>query len=269
MKFRQVTRQSNIPPVRRYRVYDHRLKKAIHDSGNPNLFPDLRIPRSTALGWIRRPVPDVVTTEEVDLDSEALVLRCQELKRERDVAVATQKLASFTFKLFGLQIQFKRLPRGDDKSLLLGAVKNAAQLIGLTTALHAIGLSAARFAAWSRRERGCDLDDQDSCPKTFPTKLTSAERQTIRKYATNKKLAHVSTTSLAWLAKRRGELFASATTWCKLVRKEKLRTALPRVYPATPKVGIRAEHPCQIWHIDVSHHSPSRWHQGVYSSHHR
>jgi len=62
----------------------------------------------------------------------------------------------------------------------------------------------------------------------------------------------VSTISLAWLAKRKGDLFASATTWCKIVRKEKLRTALPRVYRAAPKVGIRAAHPCQIWHIDVS-----------------
>jgi len=133
-----------------------------------------------------------------------------------------------------------------------GCNLTAAHLIGLTTALSAIGLSTARFAAWSRRERGCDLDDQDSCPKTFPSKLTTAERQTIRRYARDKKLAHVSTTSLAWLAKRKGDLFASATTWCKLVRKEKLRTALPRIYPAAPKVGIRADHPCQIWHIDVS-----------------
>ena len=38
----------------RYRSYDHRLKRAIATSRDPALFPELAIPRSTALGWIRR-----------------------------------------------------------------------------------------------------------------------------------------------------------------------------------------------------------------------
>jgi len=236
----------------RYRVYDHRLKQAVFRSRNPYLFPELAIPRSTALGWIKRGVPEVVTTEELDLGKTELLVRCQDLKRERNLAMSTQKLTSFTFKLFGLQIQFKRLPRGDDKVLLLTAVKSAANALGLSAALHAIGLSAARFAAWSRKQRECDLDDYESCPKTSPTKLLPSERQTIRKYAGDKKLAHLSTTSLSWLAMRRGELFASASTWCKLVRREKLRTLLPRIYPAAPKIGVRAVLPCDIWHIDVS-----------------
>ena len=236
----------------RYRAYDHRLKQAVVLSGNPNLFPELQIPRSTALGWIRRGVPVVVTADELDLDAAALLVQNQALKRERDQAVAVRDLAGFTFKLFGLQIQYRRLPRADDKSVLLAAIAKTVQVTGLRAALHAIGLSAARFAAWTRRERGCELEDSDSCPKSRPTKLTPAERKVIRTYAANKKLAHVSTTSLAWLAKRRGELFASPSTWCKMVREEELRARLPRIYPAAAKVGVRAEAPCQIWHVDVS-----------------
>ena len=236
----------------RYRSYDHRLKQAVVLSGNPNLFPKLRIPRSTALGWIRRGVPEVVTADELDLDAAALLIQNQGLKRELDQAVAVRDLAGFTFKLFGLQIQYRRLPRADDKSLLLAAIAKTVHITGLQAALHAIGLSAARFAAWTRRERGCDLQDSKSCPKSRPTKLTPEERQTIRSYAINKKLAHVSTTSLAWMAKRRGEVFASAGTWCKMVREEKLRVRMPRIYPAAAKVGIRAKLPGQIWHIDVS-----------------
>ena len=66
-------------------------------SGNPNLFPELEIPRSTALGWIRRGVPEVVTVEELDRDFETLLLENRKLGRERDEAVATQRLQSFTF----------------------------------------------------------------------------------------------------------------------------------------------------------------------------
>jgi hypothetical protein len=157
-----------------------------------------------------------------------------------------QNLQGFTFKLFGLQIRYRRLPRADDKSILLYAVKKAAELTGLTLALQAIGLSAARFSAWIRLARGCDLDDHDSCPRTSPNRLTPRERGVIRRYASDRRLAHVSTTALAWLARRRGEVFASVTTWCKLVRQEKLRALMPRLYPKPNRLGIRAQHPCQI-----------------------
>jgi hypothetical protein len=131
-----------------------------------------------------------------------------------------QKLQGFTFKLFGLQIQYRRLPRADDKSMLLAAVKKAAELTGLKVALHGIGLSVARFSAWVRHARGCDLQDHDSCPKSSPNKLTPHERGVLRRNASDRRLAHVSTTALSWLARRRGEVFASVTTWCKLVREE-------------------------------------------------
>lgn len=91
-----------------YRSYNHRLKRAIADSGDLGLFPELNIPRSTARGWIRHGVPDVVTAKDLDLDAQALLVRNRELQHERNCA--TQQLASFTFKLFGLQIQYRRLP---------------------------------------------------------------------------------------------------------------------------------------------------------------
>jgi len=53
--------------MRAYRYYDHRLKRAIWLSGDPTLFPELGIPRSTAKGWIRRGVPEVVTADDVVL----------------------------------------------------------------------------------------------------------------------------------------------------------------------------------------------------------
>ena len=43
------------------RTYDHRIKLLIARFGNPNLFPDLEIPRSTAMGWIKWGPGSVVT----------------------------------------------------------------------------------------------------------------------------------------------------------------------------------------------------------------
>ena len=48
------------------RAYLPRLKQAIIESGNPGLFPQLTIPRSTTSGWIRNGVSEVVTIKEAE-----------------------------------------------------------------------------------------------------------------------------------------------------------------------------------------------------------
>ena len=45
-------------------VYDHRIREQIVRTGDPDLFPELDIPRKTALSWIRRGMRDVVTVDE-------------------------------------------------------------------------------------------------------------------------------------------------------------------------------------------------------------
>jgi transposase InsO family protein len=49
-----------------------------------------------------------------------------------------------------------------------------------------------------------------------------------------------------------GKVFASATTWAKLVRQRGWRRPRRRVYPEKPKTGIRATYPNEYWHIDVT-----------------
>ena len=63
---------------------------------------------------------------------------------------------------------------------------------------------------------------------------------------------HVPTSTLAVLAQRLGRVFASASTWSRLVRTRGWRRPRTRVYPAKPKVGLRATEPNQYWHIEVT-----------------
>ncbi len=46
-----------------------------------------------------------------------------------------------------------------------------------------VGISSARYHAWRRKEEGCGLDDQPSCPKFFPRQLTREEVSTMRDFA--------------------------------------------------------------------------------------
>ncbi len=54
------------------------------------------------------------------------------------------------------------------------------------------------------------------------------------------------------LAARVGEVFASASTWYRLVRQHGWRRPRVRVHPQKPKIGIRASRPNELWHVDAT-----------------
>jgi len=233
------------------RTYDHRIKMMIAQSRDPKLFPDLGIPASTAKHWIRKGVQPVVTLPDSEHDT-ALNIKVAKLEKRLAEVEATHRLVVFSFKVFGLQIQYTRLPTEDAKTMLIAAINGAAKLVPIAICLEAIGLSAARFRAWCLRQRACRLADQSSCPKLSPTRLTVAEVGKIRDIFTSPKFAHFSLTAMALYAKRQGEVFASPATWARVIRRLGLKRPFERVHPEKPRLGIRASLPFQIWHLDLT-----------------
>jgi hypothetical protein len=57
------------------RIYDYRIRETICETGDRDLFPELRIPRSTVRSWIRRGVPDVVTSDLATRERSDLIPR--------------------------------------------------------------------------------------------------------------------------------------------------------------------------------------------------
>lgn len=69
---------------------------------------------------------------------------------------------------------------------------------------------------------------------------------------TSNQYRHVPTGTLAVLAQRLGKVFASPTTWHRLVRLHRWRRPRRRIHPAKPRLGIRASTPNEIWHVDTT-----------------
>jgi putative transposase len=63
---------------------------------------------------------------------------------------------------------------------------------------------------------------------------------------------HMSLRGLALHAQRVGKVIASPSTWYRLVREMGWRRPRSRVYPAKPKIGIRARAPGELLHLDVT-----------------
>jgi transposase InsO family protein len=101
-------------------------------------------------------------------------------------------------------------------------------------------------------QHACTLDDQSSCPHTAPHRLTPPEVRTIKEMVTALEYRHVPTGALAVLAQRLGKVWASPSSWYRLVRKYGWRRPRLRVHPAKPKVGVRTTRADEMWHIDTT-----------------
>lgn len=234
------------------RTYDIRVRNAIAHSGNADLFPDLQIPRSTALQWIREGVKEVVTHPSLGKSRDALIEENAAVQKAYESEKAKNELVNVSLRVIGFQMQYVRVAAGNLKEKLLGAITTARNHLSLKDCLESIGLTAARYHSWVKRQIKCILPDQSTCPKLSPTKITSKETATIKELVTAKEYSHFSINSLAMLAKRKHTVFASVSAWYRIVREFNLRRPGVRIYPPKPKIGIRASEPNQIWHVDVS-----------------
>lgn len=155
-------------------------------------------------------------------------------------------------KFRGGQLDGDRVPEGVSKSAVLRAGASATDRLTLATALKIVGISSARYHTWRRKEEGCGLDDQPSCPKSFPCQLTREEVSTMRDFVEADAYRQIAVQNLALYAQRLGKLFASAGTWYKMIRQRGWKRPRKRVYPAKPKEGLRATRRNEYWQIDAT-----------------
>jgi len=95
----------------------------------------------------------------------------------------------------------------------LAVIKKASACISLQACLVAIGLTAARYHHWIKRQVASMLNDQSSCPRVSPSKLLRTEVNKIKELFTDKEFAHYSRAVLSWFAKKIGDVLASPSTW--------------------------------------------------------
>ena len=176
----------------------------------------------------------------------------EKLKRRAQRQTAIIRLLVVLLKLSGFRLDEQRLPDGTAKAKVLRAVDRSKDALALRSALRLVRLSPARYHAWKRADKRCELDDRSSCPRSYPMQLTPYEVSTIKEMVTASEYRHMPLRTLAVYAQKAGKVFASPTTWAKLVRQCGWRRPRRRVYPEKPKTGIVATHPNEYWHIDVT-----------------
>ena len=90
-------------------TYDHRVKTQVIAARNPNLFPELEIPRSTASSWIRRGLGNVVSFDEVGQTEAHFRERIAKLERRVAMLTAVLRLVLVLLRLSGFRLGLGRV----------------------------------------------------------------------------------------------------------------------------------------------------------------
>jgi putative transposase len=234
------------------RSYDHRIREAICETRDPDLFPELQIPSSTVRCWLHRGATDVETVDELDDDRLSLLAQNRVLQRRVAFLGAMVGALVAVVRVSKSRLDFDRIPDANSKRVILRAIDRSKKAMPLNAFLRLVGISASRYHSWCRTEEGCDLEDQPSCPRTMPSRLTSDEVASIEAMVASRDHRFMSIRALALHAQRIGTVFASPTTWYRLIRQRGWRRPRIRVYPPKPKVGVRATSPGELLHLDVT-----------------
>ncbi len=238
-------------PARLQRRYDHRLKELVRLTGDIRPVLEVGVPSSTARGWLQRSqAPIVSLPAAAEMLPEDLHRELVRLRRQNERLLAILRLVVALLRVSGYSLRRRRLSDGWKKALLLTVIEQSRSVLGLRSCLRVVRLSSSRYHSW-RRESQCELDDVSSCPRTNPRQLTRAEVREIREMVVAEEFRHIPTGALSVLAQRLGRVFASPSTWYRLVRRHGWRRPRARVHPEKPTIGIRASKPNEIWHIDV------------------
>src|SRR6202011_5463933 len=230
--------------------YDHRLRHLVQRTGDVTVATDLGVPRSTARGWLGAAPTVQVCLDGADLTEPELRQEVLKLRRRVQKLTALLRLALALLRTSGFFLTGERLPDGRAKMRILRAVDRAREYLPLQAVLRFLRVSPSRFYVWRRQQIACALDDQSSCPRTSPSRLTPPEVRAIKDMVTSPDYRHVPTGTLAVLAQRLGTVWASPSTWYRLVRQHRWRR--PRVHPAKPKIGLRTTRANEMWHIDTT-----------------
>ena len=189
----------------------------------------------------------------VVFDAEAVDLLAQVLRLRRRVRilVAVVGLPLALVRVSGVRLDGRQLSEAA-RGAVLRAIERGRRVLPLRAVLRVLRTSPSSFHGWKTGGGRCHPADRATCPNRAPNQLTPEEISAMRDMATSPSYRHVPTSRLAVLAQRLGKVFASPTTWTRLVRQRGWRRSWARLHPTKPRIGLRTTRRDEAWHVDTT-----------------
>ncbi len=154
---------------------DHRFRELVCVSGDVNTVPAFRVPRSTAVGWLRRDHRPVVTGDVLEMDTVRLQAEVLKLRQHTLRLGAVVRLLLALVRALGWHLARTRLLDDPARARLVGAIERAQPALSLRSALQILHRLPSRYHQWRQAERICGIEHETVCPRMTPTRLTAKE----------------------------------------------------------------------------------------------
>lgn len=247
--FSAVPSDAHVVKPNQYRKYSRVVKNEVAKTKNIYLFPDLKIPRTTAQYWVKK---HRTSDSSNVIEIESVYKRKSEfLENELQKEKSMRKLLETVRKVFPYDFRTKHLKNKQSRAQIVAAIQEAAKFHKITHCLDTIGLSKSSYRRWVSEISFCNKV-RSPCDRRRASQLTEAEVEIMKRFVTSKKYAHISVSSLHLLAQRTGTLFCSLETWYKYIRNFEWKRPWIKPKKKYRKSGIRSQKPNEIWHIDVT-----------------
>ena len=198
----------------KHRKYPEKVKILISRSQNPYLFPELKIPVSTAKYWIQIKYHNFFDSSQANQNYELRKLKEEnrELKRRIHLIKKVQTHANLTIK-------HKYISDLKTKELIINTIKKYKGRKSLTSALNDIDLTTSRYKRWSKEIRNNEQNPSlHSYKQKHPRSLTINEFHLLCFLYTSPKYFHYPLYSLSLKARRLNLLNISPATWSKYAK---------------------------------------------------
>ncbi len=220
---------------RSYRKYDDSVINMIIETRNPNLFPELNIPRTTALYWINHSKKKISLKNSQTPEYKRIVNEAnKELANERTKRIFLEEVLKLHKKLTCK----KELDNQTSK-----IIKKYSKLLDIETLCKLSVLNIKKYYS---------LTKQINFSRTHSNQLTIEEQKTIVSLARRKSLEHLSIKRLQLHAYRKGYIYCNYHTWRKYINNYTLRKKIKRIKKTSSSKQSFTSYPNQLWHIDIT-----------------
>ena len=225
----------------------------ISKSRNPNLFPKLHIPRSTANYWIRSKQHLKIKLQAnksspKDEQQKAMIrnLRFEIKKTKHEL----QSIKSY-LQLLKNNDLIKQPSCPKVRFQIVQIIKTNRGKNSIRKILNSLIISFSTYKRWVKADS--EIHNKGNYSQKTCRSLTNTEISNLSMLYTSSSLFFYPLHALSTKAKIDRQLFASPKTWKKYIKMFKLQRPIIRAktkkkYP----IGIMANFPHELWHIDVT-----------------
>jgi putative transposase len=242
--------------MKTYRKYDQSIVQAIQLSGNINLYPKLKSPRTTALYWIK----NYRKANIKKISGFASLLPRSKTKNEFSSSSpnALENASALTGIIFSeivKQINNLNIDVSQKRKMIIHIIekiKNTNYQISIKDMLEIMKISYGTYYRWRTEVLGCEISKQ-KCQVQRANQVSRSEIKIMTELALNKRYAHLSIKSLMYFAQKNNILTCSYDSWRKYLKLSNIkRYQLPRKKFNKKRKGIRASAPNELWHVDIT-----------------